>query len=209
MQDGRTLFADDRSQVYLGKGSLDGRADALARATCGQLLMRLGKVVHAYYHSTCGGRTQKASTVFGGNDDDATAERDCPYCRHSPRYQWQVPLERALLARAFGVGDDAVLTLTLDAEQKLLTLATAGGPTSLSWEQFRRRYNAAAETSVLHSAQFVELKCTADTLVLSGRGFGHGVGLCQYGADGMARTGASYREILSFYYPSADVRTCW
>ena len=50
-----------------------------------------------------------------------------------------------------------------------------------------------------------ELNSGRDYLILEGRGSGHGVGMCQWGAEGMARAGFNYRDILSHYYPGTEV----
>ena len=55
------------------------------------------------------------------------------------------------------------------------------------------------------SRYLYDIRNSSDYVLFSGRGAGHGVGLCQDGAEEMGREGKSYREILSFYYPGAQL----
>jgi stage II sporulation protein D len=206
---GKTLFADDRSLMYPGKTEREAKARELCEETAGQVLLHDGVVVTAYFHSTCGGHTLPIERAFGGAPSPVFPGHECTYCQHSPRYRWDAPLEREHVACALRIEPDDLTGLRLDPETQRLIATTTAGEVALPFAQFRQRYHASAGREIMFSSRFLELRESGASLVLRGIGFGHGVGLCQYGADGLARSGLNYLDILRFYYPSTEVRTLW
>jgi stage II sporulation protein D len=79
-------------------------------------------------------------------------------------------------------------------------IVSSGGKRRLSGAAFRRLVG----NGRLYSANF-QIRKSGDGFVIQGKGYGHGVGMCQYGADGLGRMGRNYREILMHYYPGADL----
>lgn len=94
-------------------------------------------------------------------------------------------------------------------------LADASGRTlELRAEDFRRAVNFAPEGSPtpkhrLNSSHLAKARVVADRVEFAGRGFGHGVGMCQYGAQDMARGGARAERILATYYPGSAIVRAW
>lgn len=204
------VHADTRSQVYDG---LDGETSAGSRAvrsTEGQVLLHDGGPITAWFHSTCGGQTTPARTVFANAPPTwLAAPVACPDCTHSPVYAWtrRVPVARlaAALGLPFPPRSIATDVDSYPGRARLVVLATPDGPRASPATTLR----AALSQGVALGAQLLSTLWThaphreGDAFVFRGRGWGHGVGLCQYGADGYARRGANYVAILERYYPEA------
>jgi stage II sporulation protein D len=205
------VFADTRSQVYGGRGMEASLASRAVRETEGEVLMSGTRIVKAFYSSTCGGRTAPAGSVF---DDAAPGVMEravtCPDCRSSPNYSWlrRFTAERVCAAANLPAAPlESVTTTpeTLPERVQTVTVRAGGEEVTLPAALFRERLSAGRPKSEqLLSTQFSAPPSIEDgALVLEGRGWGHGVGLCQYGASGFAARGAAYDAILARYYPGA------
>jgi stage II sporulation protein D len=83
-----------------------------------------------------------------------------------------------------------------------LSIKGASGEKKMGGDSFRRIMGY----SVIPSTMFTVEQKVRDELIFRGRGYGHGVGLCQWGAKEMAVNGYDYKEILKFYFPGAKVK---
>ncbi|MBN1816843.1 MAG: SpoIID/LytB domain-containing protein [Sedimentisphaerales bacterium] len=176
-------------------------------------------VFPAYFASTCGGHTESSGKVFG-TDYPALQGVACPYCRETSRrtfYSWNpVRLEvkdvsqRLLahypsLSRLESVEQIEPLDISRYEDfQRITKVNLIGRNGKKQWlEAENLRLAIDPSGRVLKSTAF-EIERSGDMFVFSnGRGFGHGVGLCQYGALGLARAGNNFEQILAFYYPDA------
>lgn len=199
------LEADERSQVYRGVIAEDARARGLVEATRGRVVAYEGELVVTYFHSTCGGDTVPAEWVFPWHrGKEAPALRgagDCP-CQPSKFYRWETEVELA--------GKELGVPLPLRAVEvehwprggyvRRITLRGAQGEArELSGWDGRRLLGLRSY------AYELELREGGEGLRARGRGWGHGVGLCQFGAQGRAKQGWSAEQILTHYYPGATV----
>lgn len=198
-------------QVYRAGLTADPQLRSVVATTRGEVLVVQGRPLKAYYHSCCGGTTEAAANVWGPEATQGFRAIHDPYCARSPhlRWRWVLPrhrLESLLASKGYGKQTVTGIEATRGAvgdRVAIMTIATPTGPIQLSGNQFRRLVG------------FEELKSTYFKLrdrhgqwVFDGRGYGHGAGLCQWGAKGMADAGKNYREILEFYYPGVAV-TRW
>ena len=166
------------------------------------------------FHSTCGGHTSANQNVFEGKAMRyLQGVDDAPYCQAAPHFSWKaaVPLEaidRALAREpALGwVGPLADLhALSREPNGRWFSLELIGKRRiRISAEKFLSLLGREIGWNQVQSAWF-EVKVQGGIAEFSGHGLGHGVGLCQEGAIGMARDGKSYREILSYYFPGTRV----
>ncbi len=189
-------------QVYKGNNSHIQIAYAV-RETAGEILTYEGKPIEALYHSTCGGKTEKAEEVFG---------KSYPYlksvessCELSPYWIWErrIPkdeIEKALNIR--GLEGMAIVSRTSTGRARELAVTSESGQTTVKATEFRKLLG----WSRLPSTNF-SIRANGASVVFEGKGYGHGVGLCQWSALQMARQGKDYKEILSFFYPGTEVRT--
>ena len=216
------LFASTSSQKYLGfqyrDGSkrIAGESDAsrqVVRDTSGMVCTFQGRLFRTYYSAVCGGHTTAGSGVFS----DAVAALKsvpCDYCREANLYRWQSELAKATMSeklkehfRSQGKSFDGLKTITLVSGDP--SSGTAAIEFDVRDSRQTQRISAATlrrilPAGTLHSP-FVTIVDKGDKLQFSGRGHGHAVGLCQWGARGQALAGRSAPEIVRHYYTGAKV----
>jgi stage II sporulation protein D len=223
-----------QDQVYGGIASETPAADRAVEATRGLVLKYAGRVVNAPYHSTCGGTTAAASEVWRSGDEpyltrvsDRVPGTDRFYCDIGSRFRWTRTLDAATLNAAIaqylatytavpaaGPGfarDMTVLSKTLSGRVAALSLTTSRGRFTLRGNDIRYVLRPPGG-EILNSTYFsveptTDLDGSIARLMLRGTGYGHGVGMCQWGAIGRARAGQDFRTILHTYYPGTTVGT--
>ncbi|MGI5874812.1 MAG: stage II sporulation protein D [Bacillota bacterium] len=166
-----------------------------------------GELARTYYHSTCGGETASAKEVWG-EDIPYLRGVSCDWDRDAPRYRETVEIPFAEVIKVFGAvsasasagaeGNAEVLPVVSGETESGRAAAVSCGGVSLSAADFRAAL-------ALNSTRF-SWELDGETLRVTTLGFGHGVGLCQYGANGMAKEGKDFREILSHYYPGTELK---
>ncbi|HEX6534078.1 MAG TPA: SpoIID/LytB domain-containing protein [Gemmatimonadaceae bacterium] len=218
-------------QVYGGVNAETPISDDAVRATAGLVLTYDGRVVNAPYYSTCGGSTAAASEVWHEGDEpylvpvsDRIPGTDHYYCDISPRFSWtrtfsahalREVLDRYLrqYARVHGkIGTPREVKVdgrTASGRVRRLVITTDRGRYTLTGNDIRFVLRQASG-EILQSTSFsVEAEHgrggALTSLVLRGTGYGHGIGMCQWGAIGRARAGFDYRTILRTYYPGTVV----
>lgn len=225
---GFDLFATVDDQVYGGLEIERAEVERAIRETRGEVLTFDGQAVSAFYHSTCGGRTATREEVWGEpNLPYLRSVRDAgdgeEYCAISPRYRWRESwtaaemngFVRDELAARLGVSPASVgrihalrvLSRTEGDRVDQLLVEASGGRFVLRKNEIRWVLQPAAGR-ILGSTDFVvrQGRLEDGEIVIEGRGFGHGIGMCQWGAIGRARAGQSYREILAAYYRDARIQ---
>lgn len=225
---GYDLLATVADQVYLGVGSeLDQGRDAVA-ATRGIVLVWEGRVIDAFFHSTCGGRTAEPTEIFagaGGRPYLRSVSDQSPsgasWCAISPRYRWREEWNESQLAASLREGlsaapatgaigriRDVVITARGGTGRvQAITIYHGSGATPVEGANLVRQVLRPVAGGMLRSSHFT-LQATRSgdqlaRLVAEGQGAGHGVGMCQWGAVGRARAGASWHAILGAYFPGA------
>jgi stage II sporulation protein D len=201
------LFASERSQKYRGTKYRNGRGELWAgespdsrevvMQTAGLVCTFEGELFCTYFSSTCGGRTNCGTDMFS----DAASPLcgvDCEWCRDSPQYRWSRTLQPADRIRLRTIGDPKSLLESRPIDRILFSNGTRD--VELSANEIRENILP----NRLLSPMFV-VSMSDDETLISGRGHGHGVGLCQWGAKGLAGTGRSAIEILNHYYPGCEV----
>ncbi|MBR0025806.1 MAG: stage II sporulation protein D [Clostridia bacterium] len=175
---------------------------AAVYATSGEVLLYDGELIEALYHSTSGGRTEDSENVFSAALPYLRAV-DSPGEEDAPRYERTVKFsEKSFLKKLNAAFPKADLK---DAEEvRVLSRYESGrveraqvGKVTATGRELRKALS-------LDSANFT-LKYKGDTVLVTTRGFGHGVGMSQLGANAMAQAGADYRGILTHYYTGVTV----
>jgi stage II sporulation protein D len=191
------------SQVYAGAAP-GVPARAAAEATAGEVLTWGNEPVEAYFHSACGGRTERGADALG-RDLVYLAPVECGFCDGAPRLRWSVPIAADALGRAAGLGRPAtgvrVAERTGTGRASRVEILAGTRRVSLDATDLRQRLG----WSRLPSLAFA-VRESGGSFVFEGRGAGHGAGLCQWGAAGMARAGRTHVEILLHYYPGTEIR---
>ena len=219
------LTRTQANQVYDGLAAENARVRQAVLATTGQILVGPRSdggesFFPAYYSSSCGGHTEDSRSVFG-EDAVSLPGVECPWCKSIARrkdfywgpvfYSMDTVSARLIerypsLARLERIADiEVVRNGYLGRFTQVRLIGANGHKDSLRGEDFRLSLDPSGRR--LKSALATIRKIDGGLLFEDGRGFGHGVGLCQCGAQGMARQGRDYTEILSFYYPESRLVT--
>jgi len=194
-------------QVFDGMDGVPAVFREAAGRTRGLVVRYRGELARTVYHSTCGGRTEDAGSVWG-KDVPYLRAQFCDDCSDSPVYRWEYRMSEAegrRLAKALGVppGKDlriAVTGRTPAGRASRVQISSGGVSRELQAAEFRKAAGYAKVRSLK-----MEIVPVAGGWRFTGEGWGHGVGMCQFGANGMARRGAGFREILARYYPGTEI----
>lgn len=212
---GGSLASTDADQVYDGLSSRAAFASEIVASTRGEVLEEDGEVLKAYFSSTCGGATGSAEEVFLEPRRRALSGTRCDWCRESPRYRWSRSIPTARLAQRLGIPGPTIDTIRrrTDSFGRTLEFRVVAPDFSRDFSglQFRVLWNSGASgvDEQLLSPFILDLRLNDAELQVDGAGWGHGVGMCQYGTSGLARSGRDYREILAFYYAGAQLNRRW
>jgi stage II sporulation protein D len=201
------VTSDVYSQVYGGTSAQRYRITEAVDETAGDVLTYNGNIFPAFYHSTCGGHTEAASALWD-IDLEPLKGVECVYCKESPHYSWKASMPvSAVISRldkagvkAGGLSDIQILGTDLSGRVTELSLKTPQGQINIPAKDFRNILGP----DIVKSAGFY-LSVHNKMLDMTGIGWGHGVGMCQWGAYFMAKAGYSYAEILAFYYPGSKI----
>ena len=203
------VTGDVMSQDYGGKTSEKAGTTRAVKATAGWILMYQGRLFPTFYHSTCGGMTEHARVMGRFDLEPLRGQIRCSLCAASPFFSWQRRLTRAdvnwaLLKSRYGAVGDVqevrATTRTPSGRAEQIAIIGSRRTLTLSGYEFRALFGFESIRST-----FFTITPTLDGFVVEGHGWGHGVGMCQWGAAELARRGFSASEILAFYYPGAEL----
>jgi stage II sporulation protein D len=191
-------------QVYHGAEREHPESVRAAAETRGVILTWGRRPAQAYFHAACGDKMESAKEGWG-NDLPYLPDGTCGFCRAAPRYQWSAEVSWKEL--------DAALHTVLGAQPKTVkivgtsktgratkVLVTGGGKKRVITGGDLRRLVGYTK---LWSTWINTIVPTDKGLVFRGKGAGHGIGMCQWGARGMAEGGQGWEAILERYYPGA------
>lgn len=205
-----------RCHMYRGADVETPATNEAIRKTSNQILTYAGKPIQALYATVSGGVTADAREAFGGAGApylipvvDADAKGN-PYGAHAKYFAWYVDIPRESLRAKFrerGVDFGEIENLEVigrgpSGRAINIRLTTEQGAIDLSATLIRDAFGV----DLIRSTLF-EIKKTASGYRIDGKGWGHGVGMCQSGAVGRARAGQTYSQILSVYYPGTQLVT--
>ncbi|XXF80575.1 SpoIID/LytB domain-containing protein [Myxococcaceae bacterium GXIMD 01537] len=185
-------------QVYGGLNREDAKTRMAVEATRGEVLTHELAPIEAYFHSTCGGRTESGQDALQRNLPYLQAV-DCP-CGKLAASRWTATVSEADLRTALRQPPEGLRISGRTATHRVTRLTTPGGA-SMDGVEFRRRLGYTR----LKSLDF-DVEKTTHGYVFTGRGYGHGAGLCQWGAKVLSDKGWTYRDILEHYYPGAELQ---
>lgn len=228
---GYDLVSTVEDQVYGGVAKEKAACNQAIHDTRGVVLAYDGSAIRAFYSSTCGGTTAGPDEVWGHKPveylktvRDRTRRVDDSFCEGSPRFRWseewtlaafETMLDQHLkrgepgwsrakygALRGIAIRDRGeskrVAALRLEFEKGTIDLRGD----EVRWA-IRRPNGEGLRSALLTKVEFSKASKGRSKIRISGRGYGHGVGLCQFGAFGMSKTGYEYTQILRFYYRGA------
>ncbi len=204
------VSSDVISQVYGGVTLEKTSTNQAIDATEGQILVYKGKIFPAFFHSTCGGHTTRAENAWPIEPHPSLRGGSCGFCNESPHYRWKVSLteqELRTVLKKMGYNVTSILKLSAkdideSGRARFFEIKYPAGKIKIPANDFR----LAVSPMKMKSVFLRQITHEGHTFTLAGRGWGHGVGLCQYGIKKMAELGYTYRQILEYYYPGSEIR---
>jgi len=205
-------------QLYRGEQDLSDQVGASAVvasvARTSEKILRFGGIpLDGYYTAACGGLTATPSMVWGGSSRYPYTRISCAWCQTSRFKRWERSADRSRILEALsaftGSKFSSATELIADSEQpggfvSTVTVRDGSMRVVLNSDAFRRAVGLHVGWSTVLSPSFT-IAQQGSRYVFRGRGFGSQVGLCVTGAMAQARAGRNHREILSFYYPGAEI----
>jgi stage II sporulation protein D len=212
---GFDLYSTIRDQVYLDMSSETELTNRAVDMTRGEILTYNGRPIEAKYHSTCGGQTADFNDAWPGTPPPYLRSVRCQYCKTSPHFTWEKYYDpkdfyKGLRMKLKQLGStipdsEYIKNISLIRNKKSkrilrVKITTKVRIYTIPGYQVRALFGDKNDPGGLLKSNYVTLGVKDGKIVLCGHGFGHGVGMCQFGAIEMARQGKSYKEILHHYY---------
>ena len=206
---GFDLTATITSQVYGGVNSENPRSNYAVDITRGQILTYRGELIKVFFHSNSGGYTEDIRDVWGGSEKPLyLPSKVSRFSKGQPHYKWEVTLSKEKIAsslRKAGYQIGRIEKMRVMGRNKsgritYLAIYHDRGMLRIMGGKFRMALGPNLIKSTL-----MGVKNSRDKIYFYGRGWGHGVGMCQWGAKKMSDKGYSYRKILNFYFPHTKI----
>ncbi|MBU4310228.1 SpoIID/LytB domain-containing protein [bacterium] len=199
-----TIFA----QIYRGMEGEDRRTNQAVEETRGKVLTYQGKIVNSIFHATCGGHTEEAKNVWAGSEEPYLKSISCTFCKDSPYYQWEKRIKKGDLRNVL---EEKGLDLSRIREIEITEKSPTGRAVRIAIRHRKATQPLMANNfrlfigpDLMRSVLFTVSK-EKNEFIFRGHGWGHGVGMCQWGAKGMAEKGKDYKEILKHYYTGVEI----
>ncbi len=202
------VTSDIYSQVYGGRSAERYRTNLAVKATTGEVMVYRGKVLPAYYHAACGGMTEDVSELWK-NDLPPLKGVVCEFCKNSPHNYWKrnfrsKDIQDLLNKNGYRVGfikEIKILERNKSGRiRNLLITMRDGQSVTIAGKDFRDIVGP----NILKSNNY-EIIMKGYYFDVIGKGWGHGVGMCQWGAQEMAHRHYKYPQILQYYYPGVGI----
>ena len=205
------VYADTRSQVYQGFESESEWSSRAVRETSGTVVTYEGKPIHAFFHANSGGITESCEEAFGTKAEYLTSVQS-PYCMVDANLRWKmkVPLKdlETKLANRLTTYIRAVNVLERNASGRISRLEVVDfndNRVEMTGTEFRAMVGVGKMKSVRANIRILD----NISLLIYGVGFGHGVGMGQWDALGMAKDGYRYGEIVKYFYRNTQLNRYW
>jgi len=197
--DGFHLCDEVHCQYYLGKATLENVIKATL-STSGEVVVDTNdQMINAVFHSNCGGQTVNAQEVWSTSKSYLISQPDS-FCHNASKARWEVTLDSAVFVEKleqyfhYPIHDSLSLDSALHFHQPYrLQYFGAKVPLKLVRKEFGLK------------STYFETDLQNGKVRISGKGFGHGIGLCQQGAIEMSNRGYTYKNILRYYYPGTHL----
>lgn len=207
------LVPSELDQVYQGVAGESPAGRTAVDATAGQVLRYGDLYASVAYSSCCGGHTEASSDAWGSAPVPYLGGVRCTYCAASPNYRWTTGIALSDVAAHFGdqlgplglLRDAHIAATDPSGRARSFELLAERGSINVKGSTFRIAVGPRVLRSLLITS--FHLDDPSGSFSVEGAGLGHGVGLCQWGARGMALAGRSARDILAFYFPGTQVST--
>lgn len=220
------IYPDTRDQVYGGVDAETDYSNLIGDETRNLILYFNEKPATIFYHSTCGGYTESSKNVFTKEDVSylrSVKDGIDTYCKISPKSNWMESYSESLFVSRLvnaGLIDDNTYSITHikinsrfesgRVNEMIITLNKKNNGDkkniTLNGNKIRSIIRTSDDKSILYSTMFDVKIDSKKNIIITGKGYGHGVGLCQWGAIGQARAGKNFEQILNHYYPGTTIK---
>lgn len=215
-EQGYDLCSDVHCQVYKGfskKEDLKERVHKVVKETKGIVLVGKDnqKLIQTYYHATCGGATENVSEAWSETTQQPwLISVKCNFCKNSPYYKWSYTITQekffeVLRKEGFSLGRKIyrinIISKTKSGRAKEVEVVSENSKFTINTKDLRRILGYSA----LKSTKIYEIDINSKYITFYGYGWGHGVGLCQWGANEATVKGKNFKEVLEYYYPNTKI----
>lgn len=198
------------TQVYNGASGMNSRIIDAVNSTRGEVLKYKGKIITAFFHACCGGHTASANSAWGEEVVKPLYGVKDPFCTNSRHYNWEYyATTRDLLSFIQGKGSTALKIKGVRVYKRdrfgravQLRFTTDSGSFTALTSDLRKAFG----NYDIKSNFITRVTPINGGYEFFGKGWGHGVGMCQDGAKDMALNGRNYKKILAHYYPGASIK---
>jgi stage II sporulation protein D len=200
-------------QVY--RKSNCNRIKEAVYSTTGEVLTCNEEIAQVFFHANCGGSTTTPEEVWGGKYPLYNSISD-PYCSNTPYYNWTKKFTKAQISKLINFSNlDKIIVTERDISGRVKNLniiSKNGKIMCVSAHKLRLQINSNA-SRVLFTDPFIipgtnfTIRDEDNFIIFTGTGYGHGVGMCQWGARKMAEAGKNYIEILNYYFKDFLLKT--
>ncbi len=194
--------------AYKGSYMNQTKTKKIVNKSRGTVMVYDWKLFPGYFHSTCGGHTEDINLVFNLKSIPPLSGVDCGHCNNSKYYHWKKKLGKNEIENKLNVTKSKVKKIRNITTEEIgpgghcstIKIEHAGGTKRVNANDFRLLVGS----NNLRSTSF-KIKNNGSSFIFEGSGWGHGVGLCQYGTQDMAKSGFKWFDILRHYYPKIDL----
>jgi stage II sporulation protein D len=206
---------------FRGSGQNRELVSILVGKTKNEIINYKNRLIFPRYHHTCGGKISSAKSVFKTDDEPYHVEKEdridnegSENCFHSPSFHWAIELSKLeileFIAVGWAGGASRIFTgwepKQIDSTGRILTALLRGRiPKEVDGVEFYQKTKEYFGQNSLKSMRF-SMEVLRRSVIFRGMGEGLGVGMCLYGADGLAKKGWNYKDILKFYYKDITIK---
>ncbi|MBI3012381.1 MAG: SpoIID/LytB domain-containing protein [Elusimicrobia bacterium] len=210
-QDGFHFCSKVHCQVYGGVNGEEENTNRAVDETHNQVITYHGDLINAVFFANCGGKTEEPanSWLTSGSPPYLRSVR-CKVCKGDPFSAWRKKLTQKQIAEALRkngriislpIRTISILSYGRSGRAKFLSIQHAEGQLKVMASHFRMWMGP----ETVRSTYLQSLRKVQGEFLFAGRGWGHGIGLCQDGARGLAQKGKKYKKIAQYYYPGTQV----
>lgn len=197
------LYSTVLDQAYYGIDKENPKTDLAIEQTKNLIIVYNGKPIWALYHSNCGGKTLDGKLVFPKRldpDDNYLISTECPYKGKNWQTQIEIYTLKKILQKLTGNQIYSIDNIYTNNLKTYIVYNRTFIYSLYNWE-----IRKLVGFNSIRSPYITNFKIDKDIVIVEGVGFGHGVGLCQFGANTLAKNGFNYKEILLHYYQNAKI----
>lgn len=222
------IYPDTRDQVYGGAEGETDYTNRIVDETKNQILTYDDKPAKVFYHSTCGGFTEDVKNVFGNQSIPyliSVEDGADHYCKISPRYEWvenysqETFIDRLFKSNYLDNKNYSLVGVEIlsrfesgrvnELKINLLDENNNEKIISLFGNSMRSVIRTSDNKSILRSNYFNVSLDDNNNVIIDGKGSGHGVGMCQWGAIGQSKQNTNYINILNHYFPGTKIQNLY